>query len=159
METVYGVDFGWTHPSAIIAVKFDSDGRAYAVDEFYQRQTKTFDRIAAAKEMIKKWGNGKFICDPSEPLEIEEMRINGLNAIPNTSKREDGLSDIGGRLALAGDGRYRLYVSSQCVNLISELQTYDANKKENDDAVDSLRYSIVSKKAKPKDSRPPIILY
>ena len=37
-EIRYGVDFGWTNPSAIIVVAYDYDGRVWVLDEFYKTQ-------------------------------------------------------------------------------------------------------------------------
>jgi len=66
----------------------------------------------------------------------------GLNAKGNKSKRDDGIREVGGRLKKAGDERYRLLIHSRCVNLIAEMQVYDAKKKENDHGVDCLRYGL-----------------
>ncbi len=138
---VYGVDFGWTNPAAIVAVGFDGDGRAYAVDEFYKSMATEEELIAGAKEYAAGYGQGLLVCDPSEPQTIEKLRRAGLRAQGNKSKRDDGIRDIGSRLQLQG-GRYRLYVHRRCVNLISELQTYNPEKKERDHAVDALRYAL-----------------
>ena len=35
----YGVDFGWTNPSAIMVDGFDGDGRLWVLDEFYKTQS------------------------------------------------------------------------------------------------------------------------
>lgn len=69
------------------------------------------------------------------------MRRVDLWATGAKSKREDGIRDIGSRLQLSGD-RYRLYIHRRCVNLTSELQSYDPSKKERDHAVDALRYAL-----------------
>jgi len=146
---VYGVDYGWTNPSAIIAVMFDGDGRGYVVDEFYQSRVRMNDLILTAKAMRDKWGEGAFYCDPSEPGAIEDMNRAGIDARGNTTKREDGVRELGSRLKAAEDGRFRLYVSASCVNLISELQTYDETVKANDHAVDALRYALASRRGNP----------
>jgi phage terminase large subunit-like protein len=138
---VYGVDFGWTNPATILAVGLDGDGRAYAVDEFYKGMATDEELVSAAKEYDSEYGRGSLLCDPSEPQTIEKLRRAGLSASGNKSKREDGIRDIGSRLQLHGS-RYRLYVHRRCVNLISELQTYDPSKKERDHAVDALRYAL-----------------
>jgi phage terminase large subunit len=139
----YGVDFGWTNPTAAVAVGFDGDGRAYVLDEVYQRQMRTEDLIASLKEMIGTHGNGMVMCDSSEPKTIAQLARVGIQARGNESKREDGIRELGGRFRVAGDERPRIYISRSCVNLISELQTYSAEKKENDHAVDALRYAIM----------------
>jgi phage terminase large subunit-like protein len=141
-KVVYGVDFGWTNPSAVIATGFDADNRAYALDEFYASRTNTETLIDVCQEMERLHGHGSFICDRSEPATIDQMLRAGLDARADESKREDRIRNVGGRFRDAGDGRRRLYVSPKCVNLISELQIYDSEKKENDHAVDALGYAI-----------------
>jgi len=149
---VYGVDFGWTNPAAILAVGLDGDGRAYVVDEFYKSMATDEELISAAKEFAASYGAGPLLCDPSEPQTIEKIRRAGLRAEGAKSKRDDGVRDIGSRLQLHGD-RYRLYVHHRCVNLISELQSYDPTKKERDHAVDALRYALSVRLVGPPTSR------
>jgi len=139
----YGVDFGWTNPAAIVVIGLDGDSRAYVVDEFYKSMATEEELIQASKEYVQVYGSGPLICDPSEPQTIEKLRRAGLKAEGNKSKRDDGIRDIGSRLQLHGD-RYRLYIHRRCVNLISELQSYDPNVKQRDHAVDALRYGLSS---------------
>jgi phage terminase large subunit len=143
-DVVYGVDFGWTNPSAIIAVGFDGDNRAYILDEFYQNRTQTETLIQELKEMILLHGRGKIVCDRSEPQTIEMFNKAGLRAYPDESKRDDGIQELGGRFTVQGDGQPRIYVNSQCVKWISEVMVYDADIKENDHAIDATRYAVMS---------------
>ena len=41
------------------------------------------------------------------------------------------------------------YISPECVNLIEELQIYDAEVKEHDHATDGLRYGLMGAKTRP----------
>jgi hypothetical protein len=138
----YGVDFGWTNPSAIIANGFDNDGRGWVVDEFYKTQCSDEVLADAAVEMQGSWGKGPFFCDKSHPQGIEKLRRRGLDARPYDFKREDGLRELGSRLTVAGDGLPRQFVSKRCVNLISEMLEYKDDVKERDHAVDCVRYSL-----------------
>jgi hypothetical protein len=54
--------------------------------------------------------------------------------------------ELGGRSHVQGDGRPRILISSKCVNLIHEVMVYDSEVKENDHAVDALRYSLAKLK-------------
>ncbi len=145
----YGVDFGWTNPAAIVAILYDGDDRAFVVDEFYENRVSDKTLIQEALEMKATWGNGRFFCDRSEPQMIQKMRQVGLNAVADTSKREDGITELGGRFQVQGDGRPRLYVLGKCVKWISEVMTYDADVKENDHAMDATRYGIMGHVGKP----------
>jgi Terminase large subunit, T4likevirus-type, N-terminal len=143
-SVIYGCDFGWTNPSAIVCVGFDGDGRAYILDEFYQNRTQTETLISELKEMLAEHGQGKIICDRSSPATIEMLRTADLNAVADESKRDDGIRELGGRFIVQGDGKPRIYVASKCVNLIHEVMVYNSEIKENDHAVDALRYAIMS---------------
>ena len=143
-RVAYGVDFGWTNPSAVVVVLLDGDNRAFVADEVYKSRMSEGDLINQCRELKRRWGSGPFWCDPSEPATIDAMRKAGLDAKPSKSKRDEGIREVGGRLRDAGDGRRRLYVSPGCVNLISEMQSYDAAVKSHDHAVDALRYCLTN---------------
>jgi len=142
-----GVDFGWTNPSAVIVVGFDGDGRAYVLDEFYEKQVREETLLATCTDMKANWKATKFLCDRSEPKSIDYLRRNNINSQADDSKREDGIHHLARRFKIAGDGRPRIYIHSRCVNLIDELQTYNEDVKEYDHAVDALRYAVMGKKA------------
>lgn len=144
----YGVDFGWTNPSAIVAVGFDSDDRAYILDEFYQNRVQTEVLISECKFMVQQYGRGPIYCDRSEPQAIDAFRRAGLDAKPDESKRDDGIHELGGRFRVAGDKRPRIYVDSKCTNWIHEVMVYDADVKENDHAMDATRYALMGHKSR-----------
>jgi len=142
LSTRYGVDFGWTNPSAILAIKIDSDGRAYVLEEVYGRQMSMEQMTTHIHQLYKTHGRGPVICDRSRPDNIQVFVDAGLDAIPDKSKRDDGIADLGGRFKIQGDGLTRIYISPDCENLIDELQTYDDKLKIRDHAVDALRYGL-----------------
>ena len=148
-DVEFGVDFGWVHNFAIAVVLFDGDRRAFVADEVYASQLSEEEMIAECHRMKDKWGEGTFWCDSSQPRTIDALKRSGIRAKPADKNREEGLTELGGRLKDAGDGRRRLYVSPACVNLIDELQTYSPQRKEHDDLVDSLRYCLIGA-GKPK---------
>jgi len=142
---VYGVDFGWTNPSAAVCIGFDGDDRAYIWDEFYQNRTQTETLIEELKQMQQDYGVGHVICDRSQPQTIDMLCKAGLMASGSKSKREDGIHELGGRFHVQGDGQPRIYVHPRCVNWIHEVMVYNAEVKENDHAVDATRYAVMSR--------------
>ena len=143
-KIAYGVDFGWDNPSAIVVVGFDGDNRAYIIDEFYRNMVGIDELIEECKDFMKTYGRGIFFCDPTEKQTVESMKIKNINARLCKVKRDDGIRELGGRFPLQEDGRPRIYIKRDCVNTISELQTYNAEKKERDHAVDAIRYVVSS---------------
>ncbi len=148
----YGVDFGWSNPSAIMANAFDHDGRGYFVDEFYKTETTDEQLLEACVDLEDEWGKGAFYCDGRFPQSILKLqqgytkpdgtRIRGVKAVAYTTKREDGLRELNSRFSIAGDGLPRQYVSKRCVNFISEALEYKEDVKERDHAIDAGRYSL-----------------
>jgi hypothetical protein len=104
------------------------------LDELYKTQLKTEDLIASLQEFVRIYGEGEVLCDPSSPETIDALRRAGLNATGYHAKREDGIREMGGRFAKAGDGKPRLFISSRCVNLVAELLEWKEDVKENDHA-------------------------
>jgi hypothetical protein len=152
----YGVDFGWTNPSAIVVNGLDGDGRLWVLDEFYKTQSSAEDLMLALDGFRKVYGTGPVICDKSEPESIAKFQrgliekgIRGFDASPYEFKREDGLRELGARFVKAGDGKPRIFISSHCINLISELLEYKVEVKERDHAVDAVRYGLPLKSAAP----------
>ena len=152
-QVIYGVDFGWTNPSAIVCVGFDRDGRAYILDEFYQNRTQTETLIQELKEMLAEHGQGRIICDRSAPATIDMLRSAGLNAVAHESKREDAIREFGGRFIVQGDGKPRVFVSSKCVNWIHEVMVYDSEVKENDHLMDASMYAIMAASVGSRDPK------
>ena len=149
-KTVYGVDFGWTNPASIIPALFDGDGRVWVPDEFYQSRVGMETLIKEGKRLMAEHGNGDFICDRSAPQNIEEMQRGGLPAKADESKRDEGIAALAARFPLQGDMKPRIFIVEHCVSLIDELQAYDENVKENDHAVDALRYAISEQRMNPQ---------
>lgn len=144
-DIILGIDFGYTNPSSIIPIKIDGDNHYWIREEFY-KTGQTTEQIA---EQAKLYKPTKVYADPAEPDRIEILRKSGLNV-------RDVSKDI-----VAGVDRVRelfkqnrIHISPDCKNLIHELETYrypdkkpDQNEqekpvKENDHALDALRYAL-----------------
>jgi hypothetical protein len=142
---LYGVDWGWTNPTAILGGTVDNDGRVYIMDEVYSKNMSDEDIAQALREMQVRRGPGPVYCGHDEPKSIDKLRLQGINAMIRLSPRiEDGVREMGGRFTVAGDGRPRLFIHRGCVNLISELQIYsdETQRKGILHATDALRYLL-----------------
>lgn len=159
IDTIVGIDFGYTNPSSIIPIKVDSDNHYWILEEFY-KTGQTTEQIA---EQAKLYKPTKVYADPAEPDRTEILRKNGLN-IRDVSK------DI-----VAGVDRVRelfkqsrIHIHPDCKNLIHELETYrypekkpDQNEqekpvKENDHALDALRYALYMTEPESREAPDPI---
>jgi len=148
-DVAYGVDFGWTDPTAVVVVMFDGDRRAFVLDEVFEARMSDAEIADRCHGVQEEYGEGVFWCDPRSPDTIDFLRRDGIVAKLGNSHRDEGIREVGGRMKDAGDGRHRLYVSDKCVNLIEELQGYSSDSKGNDHAVDALRYCLMGESRGP----------
>ena len=141
-KILYGVDFGFKNPSAVVVLG-EHEKKYYIIDEFYQRQITDDELIDVIKQKQDVWGTGRVYCDPSAPASIEKMRREGIQA---EKANNDVLGGIRQVRTLLDSGK--LLISSHCQNLINEFRSYvwDNNEKKeqpvklNDHACDALRY-------------------
>lgn len=143
-QTVYGIDIGFTHPSAIMVIQ-QLGGRYYVVDEFYQSHTNDDDLIKALSKLVEQYGKGTSYVDPSVPRVISALNKAGYKAKPADNKIMDGLRTV---RALFDTGK--LSVHPRCKNFIRESESYiwtDKDKEEpvkiGDDAMDGGRYGLM----------------
>jgi len=144
------IDFGYRHPCAALTVQIDADGNYYVDDEWYKTE-KTEDEIA---DYALSQHPNKVYPDPENQSAIEVLRRKGLNI--REVKKGKGSVQTGIGLVREAFLSGRLKINKRCINLISELETYhypESNSKgimnENpekvdDDALDSLRYFIMT---------------
>jgi len=76
-ETVYGLDFGFNNPTALIEVNF-RDKVLYERELIYESKLTNTDVIVKLKELIPN-KNSLLIADSAEPDRIQEIRNAGFN--------------------------------------------------------------------------------
>jgi len=144
-EVVYGIDFGYNNPSAVVKVVFH-DGIIYAEEVLYESRLTTNDLIDRLKQ-IGLGGNDEFFCDAAEPKTIEELVRNGFNAKSANKDVTEGIRTIKGN---------PLVIQQESINLLKELRGYrwktdrngmklDEPTKFADHACDAMRYAVFSK--------------
>ena len=144
-ETVYGLDFGYNNPSALVKVVF-YDGNAYCQEMLYETKLTTNDLVEKIRALeISQYD--EIFCDAAEPKTIEELIRCGLNAKPANKDVREGIRKV---------KSLPFYVTLDSVNFIKELKNYkwktDKNGKKLDEPVkfmdhicDSARYAIYTK--------------
>jgi PBSX family phage terminase large subunit len=148
VKTFGGVDFGYTNPCAVISIKKDKWANYWVTDEWYK--TGNTDAQIADYVHALKWE--ECYPDPESPAAIKELKDRGVNireVVKNKDSIKNGISVI---RELFNTNRLRVHES--CLNLIWELEAYsypesrpDRNEdenpiKENDHALDALRYAL-----------------
>lgn len=151
VTVIAGVDKGYPNPSAIIVLGVNSDGKVRAMDEFYRGSVLDVELIQEAKRLQKQWKIEYFLVDPSCAELIAKFKYDGLAAMPANNAVQPGINCVASYLRLLGDGKPALTISPACANLASEFSSYrwkdkgskEEPIKENDHALDALRYGMM----------------
>lgn len=147
LETMAGLDFGFNHPMALLTIKKDTSNRYWVTNEWY-KQGQTNDQLIEKLQEIKA---NKVYPDPASPDRIEVLKQNGINCLEVNKGKDSIINGI--NIVRELFKQNRLFIHKSCVNTISELESYcydpeDPNKetplKENDDAMDALRYPLMT---------------
>lgn len=159
VETLAGIDFGYTNPTAVIHIRRDGDDNYWVTEEWYKTQ-RTDAQIA---EYVASCKFNRVYPDPESPSAIEELNRKGVS-VSEVIKNKDSIKN-GINVVRELFKQNRLKIHSSCENLISELETYsyadkrpDHNEeenpiKENDHALDALRYALMGNTASSKVTR------
>lgn len=140
-NVVYGLDFGFNHPTALIECSF-IENDVYVKEIIYQSHMTADDLVKKMKELDVSMKT-EIICDGARPEMIEDIRRGGFNAkvaIKEVKKGIDSVKSSG------------LLVHKESLNVIKEVSSYkwktngdvvlDEPVKLYDDAMDAMRYAI-----------------
>lgn len=159
VETLGGIDFGHVHPAAVLTVKRDYDGVYWLTDEWY-RSGQTEEQIV---DYVVSSRFNKVYPDPENASAIEAMRRKGVNIREVNKGKGSIVSGISKVQELLKQNRLRVHKS--CLNTIQEFETYsypdgpqpsELPLKEGDDAMDALRYVLMSEIDMPTSLAPRI---
>ena len=151
-EVFYGLDFGYTAPTAMVKIEF-YEGQLYVEEIIYQTKLTVSD-IADKLKALNLGRSTEIFCDAAEPKSIEELYRAGYNAKPADKDVWGGIMKV---------KSYNLHVTNSSHNLKRELQSYkwqvDKNGniladekpvKENDHLLDAMRYGVFTKLSRPQ---------
>ena len=146
-EVAYGIDFGYSVPSAIIKIGF-KENSCYVDEMLYQTKLTTSDLIEHIKDLGISQSDELF-CDNAEPKTIEELVRAGYNAKPAEKDVYAGIQKV---------KSMPLFITPNSHNIIKEIKSYkwkldkdgkvhpdEAPVKFNDHAMDAMRYAIFTK--------------
>ena len=158
VKTFGGLDFGTHNPAAAIKIKKDKDGNYWVWESLYRSgmtDSAVCDYVASLK-----WN--ECYADPesaSGRLELEKRGVNVRDVLKNKDSIRNGINVVQ-ELFKAN----RLFINFEARNLIWELETYsyppkksEHNEeenpiKENDHALDALRYALSMEQTSIKSS-------
>lgn len=151
-EVVYGLDFGYSVPTALIKVGF-KENQTFAHEMLYETKLTTNDLIERLKGLdIKR--SDEIFCDAAEPKTIEELIRAGFNAKPAEKDVYAGIQKVKSQ---------PLTITPESTNLIKEIRSYkwktdkdgkvhpdESPVKMWDHGCDAMRYAIFTKLNKPR---------
>lgn len=147
VRAVFGLDFGFTDPTAFVAALLDEGQRVlYVFDEWYARGVT--NREIAAQLTAKGYGGQRIVCDAAEPKSIAELREAGILAEAASKGRDSvnyGIQCVQG---------YHIVVDPHCAEVKKEIENYCWAKNaagaptghpdhEFSHGMDALRYAVV----------------
>lgn len=152
-EVIYGLDFGFNNPSALVKISI-CDKVPYEEELFYEAEHTTKDLIGKLEGLIED-KNDSIYADAAEPDRIEEIRRAGFNIIPADKSVNDGIDFVKTLPCKILKGSF---------NLIKEVRGYswkedkngrvlDTPVKFNDHLMDGRRYAYYTHIGKRADFR------
>jgi phage terminase large subunit len=165
-DECFGLDFGYTAPSALIRLGFlDVEGEAehlYA-DQYLYKSRLTTEQLGAEMRQrgVPPFGEGRdsgrrvpIYADSAEPDRIRKLRNMGFNVLPAKKDVSSGIDTVKG---------FRLRITRRSVNVVDEIERYkwatdgDGNALENpapgdDHSIDAIRYGAHTHRGKHTES-------
>ena len=147
IDIVYGLDFGYNHPTALIKVSITDD--KYFCEEIIYKQFLTSGDIIQLFNSMNIDKKKYIYADYSRPEIIQDLRRAGYNMKEAVKEVKPGIDTVKSN---------KIYIHKTSTNLIKEYKMYNwkTNKDQVldepiklwDDALDALRYAIHSHKKK-----------
>lgn len=144
-ETIYGLDFGYNVPTALVKVILHENG-AYVQEKLYETKLTTNDLVNRLQSLDIK-PTDEIFCDAAEPKTIEELYRAGFNVKSADKDVTEGIRKV---------KSMPLFIQRDSINIINELKKYkwktdkdskilDEPVKADDHSIDAIRYAIFTK--------------
>lgn len=140
-----GVDWGWEHWGAIVLIGVKGS-TYYVVEEYAAKHKYINEWIGIARDIIARYGNIPFYCDPARPEHVSAFQQAGIRAFNGNNRVLSGIEAVA---TLIENDSFRI-VYDECPRFREEIYKYIWKKntgeplKENDDVLCAIRYGIYS---------------
>ena len=138
----------------------DADGVWTVYDEHYKaRELLQYHAREILRRTVPRQGIVRTWADPEAAQDRQELAKLGIGTATAKKDVMPGIEEVQRLLTVAGNGKPRLRVTSNCKNTIREMASYqwesnttdrrdaaDEPRKKDDHTVDSLRYAVYSEK-------------
>jgi phage terminase large subunit len=151
-EIIWGLDFGYNHPTALVKIWINIDKRIIWCQEIiHQSYLTTNDLITLMRNLDIK---DRIYCDSAEPKTIEEIKRAGFDAVNSMKEVKEGIDCIKG---------LHFFIHRESIKLQEELRRYkwkmrgdiktDEPIKLFDDGLCAIRYATYTYLTKTMKSR------
>lgn len=161
-KVLVGIDHGFDHPTAAVAMALSPAGDIIIFDEYEQRNLSPVENANGILELLEGYEAVRFKADsqmwnvdPRSPGTIaDDYQAAGLRPLERANKNRDlSIARIKDYLTPKAaslyqpDAKPRMYVMQNCEKVIRTLhymQWDDFNAKRHDDILDALRYAVMA---------------
>lgn len=127
-ETIYGLDFGFNNPSALIQIDIKDFQECHLKELLYQTHLTNSQLIEKLKELIPEDNRGfPLYADCAEPDRIEEIHKAGFNVYPSDKEVNTGIDFC---------KRKKFYTTASNINLNKERAVYKWRSDKNGNVLD-----------------------
>jgi len=116
-EVIYGLDFGFINPTALLQIDIHLEEMAlYFTELLYETELTNAQLIERLEDLVpEKYRKKEIYADSAEPARIEEIYRKGFNAFPSDKSVKDGIDFL---------NRFKLYTHKDNVNFNDEMRGY-----------------------------------
>ena len=152
-EIIWGIDFGYATPTAIVKLGILNKDEIYVLDEFKKERITNDELKDILTEMMGPEHIKDYIyADSAEPNRIEELYLAGFNIYPSDKKIKEGIDFL---------RQKKIFISERCVQTYKEFGKYEWKKDKEGNILDeprklssihildALRYAVVTHLKKP----------
>jgi len=145
-ETIYGLDFGYVNPNALLQIDIDMEHMSLYITELLHQTGMTNKDLKDKLKLLipEEHKDREIYADSAEPARIEEIYHEGFNIHKSDKSVADGIDCV---------NRFKLYSTNDSPNANSEIRGYKrkvdrAGKvleepvKFNDHCPNALRYAV-----------------
>lgn len=146
VETIYGLDFGFVNPNALLQIDIDMEHMALYITELLYQTGMTNAQLKEELKILipEEHRDREIYADSAEPARIEEIYHEGFNIHKSDKSVANGIDCV---------NRFKLYATEESVNVKHEISGYkrkvDRNSvvleepvKFNDHCPNALRYGV-----------------
>ena len=140
-EIIYGLDFGFNNPSALIKVVIKDD--EYYLQEVIYESNLTNQQLIEKMNAIGIEKDKYIYCDVAEPQRIQEISTAGFNPKESDKDVKKGIDTI---------RTHKVHITKDSVNLLKEIKSYKWKVKDdkpidepvavNNHLMDGFRYAV-----------------